>query len=101
MVAVDKPDPAIFNLALDAVHATPDEAIHIGDSAWTDADLVRARRRCIAALPASPAGSLCTEQNWLGLRRVHGEYDCRMLLSVAQFCEVYQQAIRNRMARLS
>ena len=65
-VGVDRPDPAIFNLALDAVHATPDEAIHIGDSAWTDME--GARRA--ASRESTSLAAVYAPTNRIGMRAI-------------------------------
>ncbi|MDP9023299.1 MAG: HAD family hydrolase, partial [Actinomycetota bacterium] len=41
-VGIAKPDPGIFALALDAVGAQPQHAVHVGDSVWADVDGARA-----------------------------------------------------------
>ena len=66
---VDKPDPALFNLALDAAQATPDEAIHIGDSAWTDME--GARRASIAGIHISRSG-ICADESHRHARDLPG-----------------------------
>jgi HAD superfamily hydrolase (TIGR01549 family) len=51
-----KPDPAIFRLALDRLHASPVNAVMIGDS-WT-ADVMGARAAGIRAIWFNPGGAL-------------------------------------------
>jgi HAD superfamily hydrolase (TIGR01509 family) len=51
-----KPDPAIFRLALDRLHALPGDAVMVGDS-WA-ADVVGARAAGIRAIWFNPAGAL-------------------------------------------
>jgi len=51
-----KPDPAIFQLALDRLHALPGDAVMVGDS-WA-ADVVGARAAGIRAIWFNPAGAL-------------------------------------------
>ncbi len=41
VVGVEKPDPAIFHRALDALRVPPERALHVGDTGW--ADIVGAR----------------------------------------------------------
>jgi putative hydrolase of the HAD superfamily len=42
VVGVEKPDPRIFALALDALGVAPEQAIHVGDSCRADVDGARA-----------------------------------------------------------
>ena len=67
-VGVSKPDPGIFQIALDRVGATADEAVMVGDS-WAN-DVVGATRAGIRAVwfnpdrkpvPAEPAGVAAIE----------------------------------------
>lgn len=51
-----KPDPAIFRLALDRLHASAGDAVMVGDS-WA-ADIVGARAAGIRAIWFNPAGAL-------------------------------------------
>ena len=61
-----KPDPAIFRLALDRLHATAEDAVMIGDS-WA-ADVVGARAAGIRAIwfnpdgVAAPAGEIAASE---------------------------------------
>lgn len=56
---VSKPHPAIFELALDRLHAQPSEAVMIGDS-WP-ADIAGARAAGIHAIWFNPAGAPAPE----------------------------------------
>jgi putative hydrolase of the HAD superfamily len=42
IVGIAKPDPRIFDLALDALGVAPDHAIHVGDTPGADVDGARA-----------------------------------------------------------
>lgn len=55
VVGVEKPDPAIFRLALDRLGVEPAEAVHVGD--LVSIDVVGARRAGIPALLVDPAGN--------------------------------------------
>ena len=56
---VSKPHPAIFELALDRLHAQPAEAVMVGDS-WS-ADIAGARAAGIRAIWFNPAGAVTPE----------------------------------------
>lgn len=56
VVGVSKPDPRIFEIAMDAVGVAPEHAIHVGDSVLTD--IAGARRAGIRPLHLDPFG-LC------------------------------------------
>ncbi|HEX8939757.1 MAG TPA: HAD family hydrolase [Candidatus Limnocylindrales bacterium] len=60
VVGSAKPDPGIFERALACVGATPDEAVHVGDSAW--ADVGGARAVGIRALHFDPYG-VCADRS--------------------------------------
>jgi putative hydrolase of the HAD superfamily len=52
VVGVSKPDPAIFELALDALGVEPDDAIHVGDT--PAADVVGARAAGVTPVLVDP-----------------------------------------------
>ena len=54
VVGIEKPDPAIFRLALDRAGAAPSEAMHVGD--LFPVDVVGARRAGIEAVLLDPLG---------------------------------------------
>jgi putative hydrolase of the HAD superfamily len=54
-VGVQKPDPAIFRAALDALHAAPDTTLYVGDSLRRDGE--GARRAGLAFAWITPDGS--------------------------------------------
>jgi putative hydrolase of the HAD superfamily len=54
-VGVQKPDPAIFHAALDALHATPDTTLYVGDSLRRDGE--GARRAGLAFVWITPDDS--------------------------------------------
>lgn len=58
-VTVSKPDPAIFELALDRLHVQPAEAAMVGDS-WS-ADITGARAAGIRAIWFNPTGAPAPE----------------------------------------
>jgi putative hydrolase of the HAD superfamily len=57
---INKPDPQIFKLALEAAETTCDRVVHIGDSAWSDME--GARRSGIAGIHINPTKS-CTDES--------------------------------------
>lgn len=54
VVGVDKPDPRIFHLALEAIGADPAAAVHVGDT--VSADVVGAERAGIVPVHLDPIG---------------------------------------------
>lgn len=55
LAGVEKPDPAIFRAALDALGVTPEEAIYVGD--LYEVDVVGARAAGLEAVLLAPAGA--------------------------------------------
>lgn len=55
LAGIEKPDPAIFLAALDALGVAPDEALYVGD--LYEVDIVGARAAGIEAVLLAPAGS--------------------------------------------
>ncbi len=55
LVGIEKPDPAIFQAALDALGVRPEEALYVGD--LYEVDVVGARAAGIEAVLLTPAGS--------------------------------------------
>ena len=55
LVGMEKPDPAIFRAALDALNIAPEEALYVGD--LYEVDVVGARAAGIEAVLLAPAGS--------------------------------------------
>jgi putative hydrolase of the HAD superfamily len=53
-VHVEKPDPAIFELALRRLGRGPDHCVHVGDTLWADVD--GARRAGVRPLHLDPIG---------------------------------------------
>jgi len=68
VVGVSKPDPAIFELALDALGVDPAHAIHVGDT--PAADVVGARAAGVTPVLVDPYD-------------LHPEVDCRRVRSLA------------------
>lgn len=54
VVGIEKPDPAIFHRALDALGASADRAIHVGDTGW--ADVAGARAAGVRPVHLDPHG---------------------------------------------
>jgi FMN phosphatase YigB (HAD superfamily) len=67
-VGVEKPDPRIFQLALDGAHATKERALHLGDSFPTD--VLGARAAGIRVALIDPYGQLAGRH--LDVQRVPG-----------------------------
>lgn len=59
---INKPDPQIFKLALEAAGTTCDRVVHIGDSAWSDME--GARRSGIAGIHINPTKSCDDESHF-------------------------------------
>jgi putative hydrolase of the HAD superfamily len=68
-VGVEKPDPRIFQLALEAVGVAPDEALHVGDS--TRADVDGATGAGVGAIHLEPAGR-CRDRSHRHVRDLAG-----------------------------
>lgn len=80
VVGVEKPERAIFELALRAIDATPNEVVHVGDSVY--ADVIGAQRAGMAALHFDPL-RLCDRDDHEHLRdlpRLVGLMDSRSRL---------------------
>jgi putative hydrolase of the HAD superfamily len=58
-VGAEKPDPAIFRVALDALHATPETTVLIGDSLRRDRE--GARRTGMRFIWMAPQGAAAAE----------------------------------------
>jgi putative hydrolase of the HAD superfamily len=71
VVGVEKPDPAIFRLALRRAGAGPSEAVHVGD--LFPVDVVGARRAGIEPVLLDPLGR-------------YGDRGCRTAADVPAFC---------------
>lgn len=69
VVGVEKPDPRIFRLALEAARVTPEEAVYIGD--LYSVDVLGARGAGLEAILLDPGGA------W-------GERDCLMARSLGE-----------------
>lgn len=69
VVGVEKPDPRIFTLALEAARVRPEEAVHIGD--LYSVDVLGARRAGVEAILLDPDG-------------VWGERDCLRARSLGE-----------------
>jgi putative hydrolase of the HAD superfamily len=79
VVGVEKPDPRIFALALDACGARPDETIFIGDI--YEIDIVGARRAGIRPLLLDPLG-------------LYGEVDCERIDSLSRLLDLLPERSR-------
>jgi putative hydrolase of the HAD superfamily len=73
VVGVEKPDPRIFHLALQACRAAPAEAIFVGDI--YEIDVVGARNAGITALLLDPLG-------------LYGTVDCERIDSLARLLDI-------------
>jgi HAD superfamily hydrolase (TIGR01509 family) len=71
-VGVEKPDPRIFQLALEAARASAEAAVHVGD--MYEVDVVGARAAGIRAVMVDPAD-------------LHRHRDCLRVRSLAEFVE--------------
>ena len=81
IVGVEKPDPAIFSHALDAMRCRPESVVHVGDMFF--ADVVGARRAGIHAVLLDPYG------DW-------GAVDCLRLGSVADLPRAFRSGRKRR-----
>lgn len=68
VVGVEKPDPRIFEIALDRMKARPEEAVYVGDIYHVD--VVGARRAGIRGILLDPGD-------------VHGDKDCERIRTLA------------------